>query len=52
MIIWLGVGFIALMLLWVICITALDMLEEYDRKKENAKPTLTDRLIQYQERDY
>lgn len=53
MVIWLGIGFIALVLLWIIACTAMDMLEEYDRKEEAAKrPQLTDRLIKYQEHDY
>lgn len=53
MIVWLGLGFIAVVLLWVICITALDMLDEYDRRREReTQAKFTDRLVRYQEKNY
>ena len=33
----LALVFIALLVLWVVCITALDLWDEYDRKKERDK---------------
>ena len=66
MFIWLAVGFVVLVLVWIGAITAFDYLEEYDREEEARKRAESqssrgwpvervdrlERILRYQERDY